>query len=437
MGNYSIDMQIERLVKYFESHTTDRINFKIGTEFEHFILHKDTLKTVTYSEINGVAHTLKELETIGWKADYDKGHILSLSKGNINVTLEPGAQFEVSINPKKNINELEKIYIEFLRDIIPILEDKDQYLISMGYHSVSKIEDIPFIPKERYKYMSEYFSDKGVYAHNMMKGTSSIQIAIDYSDEEDCRKKLRLSNLLSPILSLMFDNSPIFEGNIYPNNMLRTDIWNKCDNDRSKIVSKALDKTFGFKDYAEYILNTPPILVMKGDKFNFVGNKLVKDVFDPEKFSEAELEHILTMVFPDVRLKSFLEIRMMDAVPYPFNLAGVALIKGIIYSDKNIDILLDMFKDWDNEKIAILKDEIMINGFNSHIDGLDIMEIIEKILKLASEGLNKEEEKYLDPLKETISQKENPAMIIKNNIHNGLKESLKFCILNNLSLEEI
>ncbi|MBS4534512.1 glutamate--cysteine ligase [Clostridium sp. D2Q-14] len=436
MRNNLIDKQRKRLIDYFKSHTTNKNNFKVGVEFEHFIIHKNTLETVTYGEKNGVAHTLKELESKGWKGDYSEDNILGLSKGDINITLEPGAQFEVSINPKQTIIELEKIYIDFLKEIVPILEKKEQYMISMGYHPVSKIENIPFIPKERYKYMSQYFSDKGEYAHNMMKGTASIQIAIDYSDEEDCRKKFRLANLLSPILSLIFDNSPIFEGNIYPNNILRTDIWNKCDDDRSKIVPKSLDNEFSCSDYAEYILNTPPILIMKNNEFNFVGDKLVKDVFDPDEFTDKELEHILTMVFPDVRLKGFIEIRMMDAVPYPFNLAGVALIKGIMYSDKNVDILLDMFKDWDNEKIAIVKREIMANGFNSYIDGLDINEIIDKILKLALEGLCQNEKEYLNPIIEIVSQRENPAILIKKNIYKGLEKSIKCCILNNLLLEE-
>lgn len=432
MSEYLVDRQIERIVDYFNKHNTEEKDFKIGAEFEHFIVHKDTLETVHYGELNGVAHTLEKLADKGWNPQYIKGHILGLTQKDINITLEPGAQFEVSINPKKSIKEIEKTYIDFLKDIIPIVEDKNQCLISMGYHPVSKIANIPFIPKERYKYMSKYFRDKGIYAHNMMKGTASIQVAIDYSDERDFKKKFRLANLLSPILSLIFDNSPIFEGNIYPNNILRTDIWNKCDDDRSKIVEEALDKEFGFKEYAEYILNIPPILIKKDDDFIFVGNKKVKDIFDPEKFTEEELEHILTMVFPDVRAKGFIEIRMMDAVPYPLNLAGIAIIKGLMYSDDNIERLLNIFDKWDNEKIANLKEKILEEGYH-----IDIEELINKTIDLAYDGLDNEEKAYLEPIKEMVKMKKNPAMIIKENIHKGLENSIKCCMLNNLPLEEI
>ncbi|MBS4539047.1 glutamate--cysteine ligase [Clostridium sp. D2Q-11] len=436
MKEYSMDRQIQSIVDYFTSNNTEERDFKVGAEFEHFILNKETLETVHYGEKYGVAHTLEKLIDKGWHPEYNHGHILGLSKKDVNITLEPGAQFEVSIDAKENIKDIERIYLDFLKDIIPILEDKNQYLVSMGYHPVSKIDNIPFIPKERYKHMSEYFSDKGVYAHNMMKGTASIQVAIDYSDEEDFKKKFRLANLLSPILSLMFDNSPIFEENIYPNNILRTDIWNKCDDDRSKIVSGALDKEFGFKEYTEYILNTPPILIKKDDEFLFVGDKLVKELFDPEQFTKEELEHIMTMFFPDVRAKGFIEIRMMDAVPYPLNLAGVALIKGIMYSNYNINELLNVFKGWNNNKIDRLKKEIISDGFEANIEELDIKELIDQVIDLAYEKLENEEKSYLEPLKEMVSHKKNPAIIVKKNIHKGLENSLKCCILNNLSLEE-
>lgn len=435
MENFSIDKQIKYFEDYFKSHHTDEKDFKIGAEFEHFIVYKDTFKAVPYMGQNGVGDTLEKLKEKGWKEAYTDGYLMGLYKKGINITLEPGAQFEVSIDPFKDIKATEDIYLDFLKDIVEILEDKNQYIIAMGYQPNTKIEDITFIPKERYKYMSGYFKDKGIYSHNMMKGTAALQVAIDYSDEEDFKRKFRLANLLSPILSLIFDNSPIFEEEIYPYNILRTDIWNKCDNDRSKVVTGALDKDFSYSDYAKYILNNPPIIIKKNDEFIFTEDKKTKKILNPENISKEEFEHILTMVFPDVRVKGFIEIRMMDAVPLPLSLSGIALIKGIMYSDENIDILLEQFKDFDDEKINLLKKTIMEYGYDSDIEGFDLKDTIDTILKLAYNDLDNEEKDYLKPLQKLVEKRKTPAMVIKEKIDNGLYDSIKENILNDKVLD--
>ncbi|NBI05941.1 glutamate-cysteine ligase family protein [Senegalia massiliensis] len=435
MDSFFIDKQIKYFEEYFNNNHTKEEELKIGAEFEHFIIDKETLKSIPYFGQKGVEDTLIKLKEKGWNEVYTDNYLMGLYKKNINITLEPGAQFEVSINPFKDIKKIEDIYMNFLNDIVPILETKNQYIVCMGYQPNTKIEDIQFIPKERYKYMSEYFKDKGKYAHNMMKGTAALQVAIDYRDEVDFKRKFRLSNLLSPILSLMFDNSPIFEEEIYPNNILRTDIWNKCDNDRSKIVTGALDKDFGYSDYAKYILNNPPIIIKKEGEFIFTKEKKTKDIFDVCNISKDEFEHILTMFFPDVRVKGFIEVRMMDSVPFPLNLAGVALVKGIMYSDSNIDELLDVFKDFDDKKISIMKKRIMEYGYNADVEDFNLNNIVNKIYNLAYNSLNEYEKRYLMPLKKLISEKKTPAMNIKENMNYGLYQAIKENILNDIVLE--
>ncbi|MGO1652762.1 glutamate-cysteine ligase family protein [Senegalia sp. (in: firmicutes)] len=436
MERFSIDKQIRYFEDYFKSHHTDEKDFRIGAEFEHFIIYKDTLKAVAYAGEYGVADTLEKLKEKGWKESFTDGYLMGLFKKDINITLEPGSQFEVSINPFKAIKNIEDIYLDFLSDIVPILEEKNQYITTMGYQPNTKIEEINFIPKERYKYMSEYFKDKGVYAHNMMKATAALQVAIDYSDEEDFKRKFRLANLLSPILSLIFDNSPIFESEVYPFHILRTDIWNKCDNDRSKVVTGALDKDFSYSDYAKYILNNPPIIVKnsKGE-FIFTADKKAKDIFDPEISSREEFEHILTMFFPDVRVKGFIEIRMMDSVPLNLSLSGVALIKGTMYSDSNINTLLEIFKDFDDEKTNLLKKRIMEDGYHASMENFNLKDTIDTLIELAYNQLNDQEKEYLKPLQKLVKIRKTPAMLSKEKMKDSLYEAIKENILNDKVLE--
>lgn len=200
--------KIQEIAKYFKNNEKKEEDFSIGVEFEHFIIDQETLKTISYYGIDGVEDTLMKLQAMGWKGKYERDHILGLEKEDMTITLEPGSQIELSIKPYKNIEDIERAYKSFLDEIVPILDAKGQTLITTGYQPESKIADIKMIPKQRYDYMFEYFKARGKYAHNMMKGTASVQVSVDYSSEEDYIKKFKVANALSPVIYAMFDNSP-------------------------------------------------------------------------------------------------------------------------------------------------------------------------------------------------------------------------------------
>jgi glutamate--cysteine ligase len=310
--------QVEEIVKYIKDGEKKEEDFKIGIEFEHFVIYKDTFKTVSYYGENGVAETLKDLEKSGWNSKYEGEYILELGKGNKTITLEPGSQLELSLSADRSIKNIEKGYLEFLKELIPILDSKNQALIAVGYHPVTKIDEIKLLPKKRYDYMFEYFKKRGSHAHNMMKGTAALQVSMDYKDEEDYKKKFRVTNALSPIMYSLFENAVFFEGERYEKHNLRAFIWKNCDTNRSGVAEGALDESFNYESYAKYILNRPPIFTIKKGKLEFTDEKLVKEVFNPKDYEKEELEHLLTMFFPDVRTKTFIEIRMMDSISTKF-----------------------------------------------------------------------------------------------------------------------
>lgn len=424
------EKQIEEFVKYFKRHEKKKEEFKIGAEFEHFVIDKNTLETISYYGEDGVGATLKAMESRGWKGIYEGEGILGLNKGHKFISLEPGSQIELSIGPERNIEDLEREYFEFIDDIVPILEEKNQALIAIGYHPVSKIDDIRIIPKKRYDYMFEYFKTKGSHAHNMMKGTASVQVAIDYESEEDYIKKFKIANALSPVLYALYDNGYYFEGGIWQKHSLRSYIWENCDKDRSGIAKGTFDKDFGYRKYAEYILNTPPIFIFDGEKTYPTGNKLVKEIFDPDKYSMEELEHVLTMVFPDVRTKKYIEIRMMDSVPYPLNFSVVALIKGLLYDEDNLERLYDFVRDIKEEDMLRAKKDLFERGLYAELKGKTLLEIGNYLVELAKGSLDEKEKKYLTLLEELLKNKKNPYEITKEKAALGKKDSVRWCLVN-------
>lgn len=424
--------QVKEMVDYFKNSEKEVEDFKIGIEFEHYVVDKDTLKTISYYGKNGVAETLKELEKNGWKGTYEGEYILGLNKGNKIITLEPGSQLELSINAQKNILDTEKEYIEFMEEIIPILNNKNQGLMTTGYHPETKINDIKLLPKKRYDFMFNYFKKKGSHAHNMMKGTAALQISIDFKDEEDYKKKFRTANGLAPVLYALFDNAFYFEGEVWKKHGLRTYIWNNCDDDRSGIVDNALEDDFSYEKYAEYILNRPPIFIFKGKEVIPTGEKKVKELFNPDDYDKSELEHLLTMFFPDVRTKKYIEIRMMDSVPYPLNFSAVALLKGIFYNEENLNTVYSYIKDITIEDVKKAKEDIIENGLKGKLKDKAVLEIGKWLVNLAKKGLNSEEVSYIFPLEEMLNEGKNPYEIIKEKVETGKKESLNWCLLNNL-----
>lgn len=432
--DYNKQKQI--IVDYFKNNEKKEDGFKIGVEFEHFVIDLDSLRTISYYGKGGVAETLKDMEKLGYDLVYEGDHILGLKKGAKTVTLEPGSQLELSVEAVWDIKLLEKEYIEFLKDIIPLLEEKNQGLITTGYHPVTKIDEIKLLPKQRYDFMFDYFKTRGSHAHNMMKGTAALQFAMDFKSEKDYVKKFRVVNALSPVLFAIFENAYYFEGEVCPKHNIRSHIWVNCDSDRSGLVEGALEDDFGYERYAEYILNRPPIFINKDGEEIFTGRKKVREVFDPENYQAEELEHILTMFFPDVRTKGYIEIRMMDAVPYPLNFAAMALFKGLIYDEDNLEKLYKYTKDITIEDVDKAKAEMLDLGMEAKLRDKSLLEIGRYITQLSQEGLSPEEVHYLKPLGDMLDEGLNPYEITKSKVKLGKKEALSWCILNNI-VEEL
>ncbi|WP_027340560.1 glutamate--cysteine ligase [Halonatronum saccharophilum] len=399
------------LVDYFkEGEGNDE---KIGIEVEHFVIEKKSLSSIDYSQNNGIESILYVLKGKGWKGQTEGNKLIGLNSNGADITLEPGGQLEIGTNPYDSVDKLKDIYFSFLEDIVPILDEQGYQLLTLGYHLKSKIDDIDWNPKRRYKIMSNYLGSKGKYAHNMMKGTAALQMAFDYKDEIDFVKKFRVANALSPLIAVLFDNSPVFEGEIYEGEALRTLIWANTDNNRTGVIEEAFKPDFGYESYADYILSREPILVKSNGKYIDTGSKSCKEIFSEMKMGREELEHILTMVFPDVRAKKFIEIRMADSLPPDYTFSLVAFWKGILYNQPNLDEVYNLIKPLSYEDILRAKEDIIAKGIRANIGDYSILDMATKLVKISKGGLKQSEIRYLSPFEDIIYKEETLATRVK------------------------
>jgi glutamate--cysteine ligase len=304
---------------------------------------------------------------------------------------------EASLRPEMTVSGIEKAYHEVCGELKSLLA-KDQALALLGYHPRTRIGELPLLPKERYRMMYDYFGGRGRYARHMMKGTAATQVSIDYRDEADFIKKFRVANFLAPFIARIFDSTPVFEGEIYQGENCRILIWANTDPDRSKLVPGSLDRMFGFADYTDYLLRTPPIIAHVNGRAVFTGNEKLGDLLERFDFVESDYPHLLSMVFPDVRLKSFIEIRMADALPYPYNMAVPALIKGIFYHPINLDRYFELSQSFSDEDIHAINARLVHATDFSYKD-LNINDFSLALIENAESALDQSESSYLAPLK--------------------------------------
>jgi glutamate--cysteine ligase len=415
--------QLDTFINYFKEAESKKETHKIGVEFEHLILNDD-LTALSYFKEKGIEELLEELSKKGdWKKVYERKHLIALNSDNKAVTLEPGGQLELSIVPFADIKQIENIYLDFIDDLSNILNKWNKKIAILGYQPESLIKDIPILPKKRYDFMYKYFKDKGKLAHNMMKGTASVQMSIDYINEEDYIKKIRVGYFLSPLIYYLFDNTPFFEGQIAADSSIREEIWTNCDSQRSGIIEGIFDINFGYSDYAEYLLNTPPIIRKKEGELIYTEDKLLKDVMENDKIEEVE--HFISMVFPDVRTKKYIEIRSADALPYPYNFSFVALLKNLFYNQKNLDYLYQQSLKYNQKKFVSFKKEII-----KAEESKKRSDLIGEILKRAKNTASKNELKYLAKFEESYLKYGPLKFKTLNNLDQGKKEALNWCLLN-------
>ena len=398
------ESNIQAIVSYFEGGIKPEAT-SIGVELEHTLIHQDG-SPVSYRGEHGVEWVLQQLEGSFDQATRDNsGDLLGLSRPKENITLEPAAQLELSAGPFFDMKAIYEHLSEFEAELDAILNPVGIKAETIGYHPTTSVVYLELIPKRRYEFMNKYLGSISKYGICMMRGSGSTQVSIDYTSVEDALTKMRLASALTPILSLITDNAPVFEGAPRPHPMMRTEIWRYCDPDRCGTVPGLMEPDFTLRDYAEYILDTPAILYPCESDGWCPSNLTFGELYADTPMDVSDVEHALSMFFTDARMKTYVEIRPADALPIPYATAYVALIKGLFYSEENIEQLKRMLSDVTEEDIDAAKSSLMARGYHGTVYGRPVSEYADELISLAAVGLPEDERAYLEPLATLVASR--------------------------------
>ena len=405
---------IEALTAFFRSGIKPAESHgKLGIELEQTIVRADG-SPVSYSEENGVAHLLEQLRESYPQATVDEeGDLLGVARPGEAITIEPAAQIELSAGPFDDLQKARETFTAYRKTLDDMLAPKGMHVVAQGYHPTATARSLDLIPKRRYAFMNRYLGAKDIYGPCMMRGSASTQISIDYTSIDDCLRKMRLAYALVPLLSLICDNSPIFEGKPRTHKLMRTDVWRHTDRDRCGLVPGALNKDFTLERYAQFVLDTPAI-VMPQDGGWAYSEKTFGEIYANQTMTNQEIEHAVSMQFPDVRLKTYLEIRPADSMPTPYVIAYAALIKGLFYSENSLDALDTLFEGVTAESFEAAKDELMQHGYDAVVYGKPAAELCDSIMGIALKALSAEDATYLEPLMQLVQNRTTLADIAES-----------------------
>lgn len=395
-------------------------DFKVGIEYERLPIMQETNKSASYRGLDGICEFLRlYARNENWDYLLDENNIIGLKKLHDTITLEPGIQMELSVKPKKNIQDLKQKIEKFDEELIPLLDEFGINLLNYGIYPVSTYKNIDLLPKRRYKLMANYFW--GILSDVMMRETAGIQVCFDYDSEEDAMKKFRIANMLSPFTTAMFANSPIRGGVDSGYKSFRALSWLNTDNERCGIAPINKDQTF--EDYIDTVLETPMIMFFRDEQIYSTNGTITLKQFMDKGFDgyNANLDDFklcANLYFPDVRLRKFIEIRNHDCVGQNLQYSILAFYKGILYSEEIMNDIEQYFSKFKYEDIVELRYSIPKYALDNKINKIELKEIAKELINFAEKGLkeqNQGEEIFLEPLKDLIYQGLCPADVILKN----------------------
>ncbi|MFC5571326.1 glutamate--cysteine ligase [Lysobacter yangpyeongensis] len=415
-----------QLVEYIAGGARPRADWRIGTEHEKFGFRLDDLRPPTFDGERGIEALLTGLTRFGWQPVQEHGRTIALTRDGASVTLEPAGQLELSGAPLENIHETCRETNEHLAEVKTVAEELQLGFLGMGFQPKWKREDMPWMPKGRYRIMRAYMPTRGDLGLDMMTRTCTVQVNLDFSDEADMVKKFRVSLALQPIATALFADSPFAEGK--PNGYLsyRSHIWTDTDPDRTGMLDFVFEDGFGFERYVDYLLDVPMYFSYRDGEYVDASGKSFR------KFLRGELDVLpgvlptlrdwsdhMTTAFPEVRLKKYLEMRGADGGPWNRLCALPAFWVGLLYDDAALDAAWDLVKDFTLAERNALRDGVPKHALKLPFrGGGSVRDLALEALKISAAGLQRrarlnrngaDESRFLEPLIEFAEANETPA----------------------------
>ncbi|WNO53961.1 glutamate--cysteine ligase [Stakelama saccharophila] len=418
-----------QLVSYFAEGEKPAERWRIGTEHEKFVYRLGDLRAPSWEEPGGVRDLLLGLTEFGWQPVEEGGKVIALSGPDGTISLEPAGQLELSGAPLENIHETCAEADRHLKQVKAVGEKLGLGFLGLGMWPDKARADLPMMPKGRYGIMAGHMPKVGGLGLDMMLRTCTIQVNLDYESEADMRKKFRVGLALQPLATALFANSPFTERK--PNGFLsyRSHIWSDTDPMRTGMLPFVFEDGFGYERYADYALDVPMYFVYRDGKYidaaglsfrDFLNGEL--SVLPGEKPTMEDWADHLSTAFPEVRLKTFLEMRGADGGPWGRICALPALWVGLLYDGTALDAAWDLVKHWTLEERQALRDAVPKHGLDAPVPGGRILrDLAPELLDIANAGLTARgrlnasgdnESGFLDPLREIVRSGKVPAQVL-------------------------
>ncbi|WP_127114759.1 glutamate--cysteine ligase [Shimia sediminis] len=417
-----------QLAEYLESGCKPKDQWRIGTEHEKFGYCKDTLKALPYEGKRSILAVLEGLrDGHGWSPVEEGGKLIGLEKDGANVSLEPGGQLELSGAPLENIHQTCDEVNQHLEDVKDIADRIGVGFIGLGAAPIWSHEDMPLMPKGRYKLMDSYMKEVGTMGTTMMRRTCTVQVNLDFASEADMVKKLRVALALQPVATALFANSPFLEGKPNGHKSWRSRVWRDLDPARTGMLPFVFEEGFGFEAWVQYALDVPMYFVYRdGQYINALGMSF-------RDFLKGELPALpgetptlsdwadhLTTAFPEARIKKYMEMRGADGGPWRRLCALPAFWVGLMYDQSSLDAAWDLVKDWDAETREMLRVSASVDGLQAQAGKVKMHDLAREVLAISEAGLVArgqagagglvpDETHFLNALKDSIETGKVPA----------------------------
>ncbi len=418
---------------------------RVGLEFEKLPVCQKDFKAASYQEIAKFLTALKNNSRQWTQGVYEDKALLGLVSDDGVITLEPGSQTELSLKPLKNIDTIAKILQNYNKVTAELAQEHGIIWLGCGIQPVSTYRNINIIPKKRYEYMTKYLPSVAKKPLVMMRETAGIQASFDYSDEKDAMQKFAFALKLSPFVSAIYANSPIRNSRLTKYKSNRAASWLETDNDRCGLVSpKVFSGDFSFEEYAQILLDVPMIFIeryINGVKKslrveNLTFRKFMKQGYQGFYPNKDDWSTHLSLYFPDVRIKSYIEIRNHDNQRRDLICSVPALWKGLLYNNEAMRAVLDILKNLTYFDFEYVRRKTLKYGLDMKIKHLPLKDIAKEIVDISYQSLksySKGEENFLEPLKEYTDNGITPADVVIKNFNttwNGnISKFIEYCQL--------
>jgi len=386
-----------QLVEHLAAGCKPASQWRIGTEHEKFVFRLGDHKPAPYDGDDGIRALLEGLQRFGWAPVRDAGNLVGLSDGKGGaISLEPGGQFELSGAPLETLHQTCDEVNEHLKQVRAVASELGLGVLGLGFHPTARREDIPWMPKGRYQVMRSYMPKKGKLGLDMMLRTCTVQVNLDFESEADMVRKMRMSLALQPVAAALFANSPFVEGKPSGYLSYRSHVWSDVDPDRTGLLPFVFEEGFGFERYVDYMLDVPMYFVYREGRYIDASGQSFRDflkgrlpALPGELPSMSDWEDHLTTVFPEVRLKRYMEMRGADGGRWRRLCALPALWTGLFYDRAALDAASALVADWTEEERQALRRAVPRLALKASFRGGTVREVAVRMVGIARDGLRR------------------------------------------------